>query len=175
MGLSPSAFAAPREPLFGTDSKAPSTVDAAGLSAFAFNYKHWGSTSEPRWGGGFGLGSGFETRGSILFFGGDTRYTLRVLDGVSLSLDQHVRAGLRLGPVRVETSVDFQSISIDRIEGKFSFGMFSPGTGLALSLELPKGFFVRVAAYEQYVWRWFGPDLMTRAISLDLSRALPRW
>jgi hypothetical protein len=94
-------------------------------------------------------------------------------DGWSASLSRHIIVGgLALGPLEVFGGAGFSTVSVDRLRGAWSFGLFSPLATAGAALRFGR---VRIEARaeEEYLWRWTAPDYWLRGVMFGIGLSDP--
>jgi hypothetical protein len=151
-------------------SSVPRFRDWSGPGIGAYQHSEWGSTRRQA---GFELavGESFRSTGT-LFFGGRGSFRLQFApgDGIALSRQGDLLAGLRAGPVLVQSEVGAALITLDRLDGNWSMGLMSPRVGLGAGFVVDGDFYLGASAYSEYAWRWFGHDQRQLGITVYFNR-----
>jgi hypothetical protein len=104
------------------------------------------------------------------YLAGVQKTLLRMLDSKSFAwsvLTHELATGAALGPIEPEVRLGFSLLTVDAMYGDWSFELLSPRVALGMGIHLGK-IRVDMKGYTEYLWRWFGPDVLVRGITLGL-------
>ncbi len=135
-----------------------------------------GSDDFARGTGQLDVGAAIVSRVGHLYLVGLQKMAFRAFDSKSFALSllsSNLNVGLQVGPFEPEAGIGLGLLTVDVFRGDYSAELFSPSVNAGVGVHLGQ-IRLDIAAQSEYLWRWFGPDVLVRGIFLGLRIATPR-
>jgi len=97
--------------------------------------------------------------------------SIRMYDTKSygIAFYQDIGGGIAIGPIEPEIHFGAHLVELDAFHGSWNFSLLSPRASAEVGIRIGRAR-VEVAAYTQYLWRWWGCESqLVRGISIGLQ------